>query len=170
MTDQARLNELAHLEKDCPECRPYLGSCPEGWIPNPRPSKYTYRPCVHCGGNTSIGPEAVGGTGKIFVLSEMVRVKCKPCRGTGGRAQGGCKKCECRGTIASTDLNDWVKAAQATFKHGVMMDSYGWKPEIERHTLFRWDIDLDVEGPEDPDPFAALLKTLATALGVENDA
>lgn len=80
---------LASAKGPCPVCSPHLGGCPIGMLPNPKPSKYIYRPCQNCGGNDKIGDGAIAGTGKVYWLGDQVRIECDDveCKKTKGYVQ-----------------------------------------------------------------------------------
>ena len=90
------LNEVAYMEEDCPRC----GGSSSG-VRSGQEGRYPLDcACSLC-----------GGSGKVFVLPEMVRVECPTCSKV--RNRGGtilhCSECS-DGTVASEKMQDWMEA------------------------------------------------------------
>lgn len=89
MPDLKLLQTLAHRKGDCPVC---IG---QGKM-SPRPDKAS--PPLRCSN--------CDGTGKVFVLPGVVRVKCLHPYAP----PTNCPLCSGLGTVASQDMGDWVRA------------------------------------------------------------
>ncbi|KKK95831.1 hypothetical protein LCGC14_2668890 [marine sediment metagenome] len=160
MPDSERLQRLAHLEKDCPDCRG------EGFVQWPHSGfslahGYERHQCLAC------------KDGKVFVFGDMVRVKCQHKHGTTKtwiikeqRYVWKCIDCQGLGTVASQALAVWVKAAQGAFKDGPAMVSCYFNEISQRYTRFIWRVG-GYAGPDDPDPLTALAMALEKAVGKE---
>lgn len=143
MADLKKLNELAHLEKDCPRCGGSSSGVRSG-IEGRYPLDVA---CSLC-----------GGTGKVFVFPEMVRVKCDH-RGHGPTPRPwikNCSDCGGRGTIASTDGMVWADAAAAL--------GYPFNMRKEGDTWFAWYEDMWDKRGEAPDFRAAVITAIEAAL------
>ncbi|KKK77434.1 hypothetical protein LCGC14_2853690 [marine sediment metagenome] len=132
MSDLKLLNEVAYMEEDCPRC----GGSNSG-VRSGQEGRYPLDcACSLC-----------GGSGKVFVLPEMVRVECPTCSKV--RNRGGtilhCSECS-DGTVASEKMQDWIKAAAGIGLHRV----------IDVTEIF-----------VAPDPFEALIAALEAANGKE---
>ncbi len=134
MPDLTQLNELAYLERDCPDYHHMLGH------------EEHDKECSN--------PKCKDG--KVFVFGEMVRVKCQACNGTKwkryGRRGQHCPDCSGRGTIASTDGIVWADAAASL--------GFPFNMRKEGDTWFAWYEDMYDKRGEAPDLLAAVLAAI----------
>ncbi len=142
-----RLQVLAHLEKDCPECG--------GRQQVPSPIVMGHSGMADC--------PTCGGTGKVFVFGDMVRVRCRypDCHkgqqlNKNGVPEGDCANCRGRGTVASQDGMVWIKALEE------------WDGYFVHFSKGRCRVDYpDNPTPfvgEGSDPFEALITALERAV------
>ena len=133
MPDPQLLNEVAHIEGVCKGCGG-MGADPG-----------TNFKCPTC-----------DGTSKVFVLGEMVRVKCRwryPGVGVSEKHPNKCK-CSGRGTVGSEKMEDWVEATLTL-------------PGVEQIRFSKIGCDLVgdsgcslIATGHDPDPFTALVMAM----------
>ena len=128
------LNEVAHIEGVCKGCGG-MGSDPG-----------TNFKCPTC-----------DGTSKVFVLGEMVRVKCRwryPGVGVSEKHPNKCK-CSGRGTVGSEKMEDWVEAAKESWC--VIFSEVANKTWCQ---LENYITGHAVGKAFDPDPFTALVMAM----------
>ena len=134
MLNLKRLNELAHLKGDCKGCGGMASDPRTGYV------------CPTC-----------GGSGKVFVFSEMVRVKCRLGFHSKRFPQDNkCPDCQGRGTVASEKMEDWVEGAHClgyivVFQEGEC-SLFASGDGINLHSL--------IASGYDPDPFTALVMAI----------
>ena len=163
MPDSERLQRLAHLEKDCPEC----GG--QQQVPS-RIAVIGHFGMIDC--------PTCGGIGKVFVFGYMVRVRCRypDCHkgqqlNKNGVPEGDCANCRGRGTVASQDMAVWVKTFCKTwlieFRTVQVKTEQGERVEIVNCSLYTLPDRDWIAGADAPDPFEALIAALEAANGKE---
>jgi len=146
MISQQRLNELAHLDEECPKCHGKKA------MPHPIPHRRIAGEMVDC--------ITCGGSGKVFVFPAEVRVPCQHKHGTAKtwiikeqRYVWKCVDCSGLGTVASQDGMVWIGAAEGS----------GYEVRFESGLCLLLKGGQIWMG-EDPNPFEALILAIEKAV------